>query len=78
MALRDAEPIESPPGIAIASRALLTCLMDTLIAQGVISKSQAFNVIAAAQRQVEDMPRGSFYDEASLVLRNLLKRFPAR
>ncbi len=77
MALMDAKPTESPPGIAIANGALLTCLMETLIRQGVFNKFQAANVIMAAQRELSHRPNEPVYNDARLVLKNLLLRFPA-
>jgi hypothetical protein len=76
MALMDARPVESPPGIAIANGALLTCLMETLIAQGVLSKYQAFSVVTSAQTRIADLPDSPAYNDAKLVLRNLVNRFP--
>jgi hypothetical protein len=78
MALVNAGPVESPPGVTIANAALLTCLMETLIAQGVLNKFQAFSVVTAAQRQIANLPDNPVYNDAKLVLRNLLKRFPAQ
>jgi len=77
MAITDAGPVESPPGIAIANGALLTCLMETLIKQGVFNKFQAANVIMAAQRELSRRPNEAVYNDARLVLKNLLLRFPA-
>ena len=77
MALVDAGPTESPPGLAIANAAFVTALMDTLIAQGVINKFQAFSVVTAAQRHIAGLPDSPIYNDAKLVLRNLTNRFPA-
>jgi hypothetical protein len=78
MALLDAQPTESPLGIAIASGELLACLLDALVAQSALNKYQAFSVVIAAQGRAAKLPAGSIYDDARLVLRNLVKRFPAQ
>lgn len=77
MALLDATPVESPDGIAIASGAVLTALMEALIREGFLNKFQAVSAIMAAQREVGRLPQGSFYDDARFVLKKLLLRFPA-
>ena len=78
MALLDAVPVESPPGIALASGALLTSLMDALIKQGVLDRSQAYNVVLAAQGQLANLPDSPVYNDAKFILRSWVKRFPAQ
>jgi len=48
MAQRDAEPTDSPLGIAIASGAVLGSLIDALIDQGTISRVQANGIVLRA------------------------------
>ncbi len=78
MALMDAGPVESPLGMAVASGALLTVLMETLISQGVLNKFQAFSVITKAQTQIANLPDSPVFNDAKLILRNMTKRFPAQ
>jgi hypothetical protein len=76
MALLDAGPTDSPPGIAIANGALLTCLIETLVKQGVLNRYQAHSVVIAAQGQIANLPDSPVYNDAKFVLRSLVKRFP--
>jgi hypothetical protein len=75
MARLDVTPTESPPGLAIANAALLTCLMETLIKQGALNKFQAFSVVTSAQTQISNLPDSPVYNDAKFVLKNLLRRF---
>lgn len=76
MALVEAGPVNSPPGIAIANGALLACLMETLVKQGVLNRYQAHSVVIAAQGQLANLPDSPIYNDAKFVLRDLVKRFP--
>jgi len=76
MALLDATPTDSPAGIAIANGALLTCLIDTLLTKGTLSRYDAHRVGVAAQGQIANLPDSSAYNDARFLLRTLVKRFP--
>ena len=76
MARTDAEPTDSPAGIAIANAAVLACLMDTLVAQGTISRHHAYSFVVAAQGQIANLPDSPAYNDAKFLLRSMVKRFP--
>jgi hypothetical protein len=78
MALLDAGPIESPPGMAVATGALLTVLMETLISEGVLNKYQIHRVVTGAQTNIANLADSPAFNDAKLILKNLLDRFPAQ
>jgi hypothetical protein len=76
MALLDAAPRETPIGMAVASGAILTALIEALIAQNILSKMQVLNIIVAAQREVGRIQNSPAHDDAKVILKGLTKRFP--
>jgi hypothetical protein len=78
MARTDAMPVESPDGKALASGALLTVLMDTLVKKGILSKFEAFSVITTAQTELALLPDSPIYNDARFILKKMLTRFPAQ
>ena len=75
MALRDAEPTESPIGVAVASGAVLAALMEALIEQGVLTPTRVLNVILTAQGEVGRVQNSPAHESAKVVLKTLTKRF---
>jgi hypothetical protein len=76
MALMDAKPTESPPGMAVANNALLAGLIGLLIDHNAITKIQLMNIIATARREVNTVRDSPAHESADVVLANLQKRFP--
>jgi hypothetical protein len=76
MALNDAQPIESPPGMAVAINALLAELLQTLIDGGTLSPFQVITMITNAHRRVAATKNNPAHADAVVVLKALQERFP--
>ena len=76
MALNDAKPIASPPGMAVAVNALFAELLQTLVDSGTIDRSQVITMIISAHRQVSSIKNSPAHADAVVVLRALQERFP--
>jgi hypothetical protein len=75
MALTDATPTNSPLGIAIASGAVLTVLLEALVKEGVLTGNQVRGVVTTAQSDIRNYRhRGPALDDAGFVLDTLLKQ----
>jgi hypothetical protein len=75
MALIDASPTDSPPGIAIASGAILASLLETLVKERILTRDQVRSVITRAQNDIRGYRhRGSALDDAGFVLETLLTK----
>jgi hypothetical protein len=75
MALLDATPTNSPPGIAIASGAVLTVLLEALVKERILTGDQVRGVVTTAQSDIRSYRhRGPALDDAGFVLDALLKQ----
>lgn len=73
MGISDAGPIESPPGCAIASVALLTALMQALIEQKILTPTHALHVVLSAQSEVGKTRSSPAHEDALVVLNRLVE-----
>jgi len=75
MALLDATPTDSPPGIAIASGAVVAVLLEVLVKERILTGDQARGVVTAAQVDLREYRhRGPQLDDANFVLNGWLNK----
>lgn len=75
MALNDATPTDSPPGIAIASGAVVSVLMEALVKERVLTVEQARGIVTTAQSDLwRHRHVGPALDDAQFVLKTWLDR----
>jgi hypothetical protein len=73
MALLNAMPAESPVGIGVARGALLTTLLDKLVANKTLSHDDAVSVIRTALALVSGFSDSAPHASARVTLKRLLK-----
>jgi hypothetical protein len=76
MALMDAKPTESPIGMAVATSALLAELIDALVKQDVVTRTELVHIIDAARRSVGATNDSPAHASADVTLAKLQSRFP--
>ena len=73
MALMEAIPTESPLGTAIASGAILTALLDKLVADKTLSHSDVAGVLRTALALISGFSDSPAHESARVTLMRLLK-----
>ncbi len=77
MAMKDANSIESPFGMAIASNALLGEIIQILLDQDIIKRIRLMQAISSARRRVNTVSdRTEHHAAADRILETFQKRFP--
>jgi hypothetical protein len=76
MAIQDAQPVQSPLGMAVANNAFLGALIQTLLDKKVFTRIDLMNMIAAARRDVNRIQDDPSHRDADFILGLLQKRFP--
>ncbi len=68
MAIMDAAPVESPIGMAIASGAILTALLDKLVAEKVLSHDDIGGVLKTAMALISGYSDSAAHDSARIII----------
>jgi hypothetical protein len=73
MALLEATPVESPPGMAVATNAILTALLDTLVSNKILTLPQTAGVVKTALALISGYSDSPAHDSARVTLLKMLK-----
>lgn len=73
MAILDAVPTESAPGMAIASGAIITALLERLVGHKVLSQQDVLLILKSAMVQISGYSDSPAHDSARVVLQRMLK-----
>jgi hypothetical protein len=68
--------MNSADAMALASGAVLTILIETLVKNGTLNRFQAFSIITTAQTELAQHSTTPAGSEAQIILQRLLSRFP--
>jgi hypothetical protein len=69
MALMDSLPSASPPGMALATSAILTGLFDALIAKGTLNKREIAGVFDRADAELNRFSTHIAFHDASVTIK---------